>query len=74
MDLAKKCVNSTPGVGHVKGAIQMKCGDKQGGKNAIAAANRSTCQVAGAVVGNKLGGPMGAVAGWRAGQALYDRK
>jgi len=52
-------LDSTPGLGHLKGAIHLLAGDNEHGWWALKQATTTTGSVAGAV----LGGPLGAVAG-----------
>lgn len=52
-------LDSTPGLGHLKGAIHLLVGDDQHGWSALKQATTTTGSVAGAV----FGGPLGAVAG-----------
>ncbi len=55
--------NSIPALGHAKALIHYACGDKEGGEQALDAANRNTLVMASGVGGFVLGGPVGAVVG-----------
>lgn len=71
VDNVNGLLDSTPGIGHVKGAVHDLFGDDEGARRAYFAANRTTGVIGGAVVGS-AGGPAGAVAGGIAGGAAMD--
>ncbi|CAF1483909.1 unnamed protein product [Adineta steineri] len=71
VDNVNGILNSTPGVGHIKGGIHDLCGDDEGARKAYFAANRMVGVIGGAVAGS-IGGPAGAIAGGIAGGAAMD--
>ncbi|XP_046438874.1 EMI domain-containing protein 1-like [Daphnia pulex] len=55
-------LDSVPGVGYVKSAIQSECGDKEAAERSLQMANRTSKVVAAGETGALVGVPIGAVA------------
>ncbi|KAJ7351755.1 hypothetical protein OS493_035697 [Desmophyllum pertusum] len=72
LETASDMLDGLPVVGHVKGLIHYRLGDKEGGDKAMKAASRTVGVIAGGVGGFLVGGSVGAVAGGIAGGAAMD--
>ncbi|CAF1094152.1 unnamed protein product [Adineta ricciae] len=71
LDTVNGVLDSTPGVGHIKGAIHELRGNDEAARKAYFSANRTVGVIGGAIAGS-IGGPVGAVAGGIAGGAAMD--
>ena len=75
-DTAVETVNgvldSTPVVGHIKGAVHYACNDQEAGDKAMKSASRTVAVAGSGAVGFMTGGPVGAVAGGIYGGVVMD--
>jgi len=71
-NFVNEAINSTPIVGHIKGAVHYAIGDPGGGKDAIDSANHVSGAIIGGTGGFVAGGPTGAFVGGVLGANAVD--
>ena len=70
--LINEAMNSTPGLGHIKGAVHFAMGDREGGKDALESATHVLGSMIGGTGGFIVGGPTGAFVGGVLGGNAVD--
>jgi hypothetical protein len=71
LDNVSGMLDSTPIIGHIKGAIHDIRGNDEGARKAYFSANRTVAVIGGAIAGS-IGGPVGTVTGAVAGGVAMD--